>query len=43
MPRIRPFALTDEEAAAGPEAMTVLPVKGKVKDADQYTLAISPA
>ncbi|WP_449134008.1 pyruvate:ferredoxin (flavodoxin) oxidoreductase [Senegalimassilia sp.] len=38
---IRPFGLTDEEVAAGPEAMTVLPMKGKVKDL-KYTLAISP-
>ena len=38
---IRPFGLTDAEVAAGPEAMTVLDMKGKVKDL-KYTLAISP-
>ena len=38
---IRPFGLTDEEAAAGPEAMAVLPMKGKHKEL-KYTLAISP-
>ena len=37
---IRPFGLTDEEAAAGPEAMAVLPMKGKHKEL-KYTLAIS--
>ena len=39
---IRPFGLTDEgEAAAGPEAMAVLPMKGKHKEL-KYTLAICP-
>ena len=38
---IRPFGLTDEEVAAGPEAMRTVPLKGKVKGL-QYTLAISP-
>ena len=38
---IRPFGLTDEEAAACPEAMAVLPMKGKHKEL-KYTLAISP-
>ena len=38
---VRPFGLTDEEVAAGPDNMAVLPMKGKVKDL-KYTLAISP-
>ena len=38
---IRPFGLTDEEVAAAPENMKVVPLKGKVKGL-QYTMAISP-
>ena len=38
---IRPFGLTDEEAAAAPAAARTLPLKGKVKGL-QYTIAISP-
>ena len=40
---IRPFALTDEEAAAGPEAMTVHAHEGQAQGADSTLLAISPA
>lgn len=39
---IRPFALTEEEAAGVPEATRLVPMKGKGNDAYQYTLAISP-
>ena len=39
---IRPFALTDEEAAAAPEAATLVPAKGKAAAGMQYTLAVSP-
>ena len=39
---IRPFALTDEEAAAAPEAIKLAPAKGKAAAGLQYTLAISP-
>ncbi|MDO5358759.1 MAG: pyruvate:ferredoxin (flavodoxin) oxidoreductase [Slackia faecicanis] len=39
---IRPFALTEEEAAAAPEAATLIPAKGKAAAGMQYTLAISP-
>ena len=39
---IRPFALTEEEAAAAPEATMLIPAKGKAADGMQYTLAISP-
>ncbi len=39
---IRPFALTDEEAAAAPEATKLVPAKGKAAAGLQYTLAISP-
>lgn len=39
---IRPFALTDEEAAATPEAIKLVPAKGKAAAGYQYTLAISP-
>ena len=39
---IRPFALTEEEAAAAPEAATLIPAKGKTAGDLQYTLAISP-
>ena len=38
---IRPFGLTDEEVAAAPAGLEVLPMKGKAKDL-KYTLAISP-
>ncbi len=40
---IRPFALTDAEAAAAPEGSVMLPIKaGKGKGVYQYSLAISP-
>ena len=39
---IRPFALTDEEAANAPEAAKLLPAKGSKAKGYQYTLAISP-
>ncbi|MDO4443423.1 MAG: pyruvate:ferredoxin (flavodoxin) oxidoreductase [Slackia sp.] len=39
---IRPFALTEEEAAAAPEAATLIPAKGKAAAGLQYTLAVSP-
>ena len=40
---IRPFALTEEEAAAAPAAAKVRPVKaGKGKGKYQYTMAVSP-
>ncbi|MEG1907028.1 MAG: pyruvate:ferredoxin (flavodoxin) oxidoreductase [Gordonibacter sp.] len=40
---IRPFALTDAEAAAAPEGTKLVPVKaGKGKGVYQYTLAVSP-
>ena len=39
---IRPYALTAEEVAAAPQNLVVIPMKGKLKDAYQYTLAISP-
>ena len=39
---IRPFALTDEEAAAAPEAATLIPAKGKAAAGMHYTLAVSP-
>ncbi|MDO5042532.1 MAG: pyruvate:ferredoxin (flavodoxin) oxidoreductase [Slackia sp.] len=39
---IRPFALTEEEAAAAPEATTLIPAKGKAAAGMQYTLAVSP-
>ena len=39
---IRPFALTDEEAACAPEAAKVIPAKGKAAKGLGYTLAISP-
>ncbi|MBQ0005564.1 MAG: pyruvate:ferredoxin (flavodoxin) oxidoreductase [Clostridiales bacterium] len=40
---IRPFAMTDEEAAAAPEAAKIVPVKaGKGKDVYKYTMAVSP-
>ncbi len=41
---IRPFALTDAEAAAAPEGSVMLPIKaGKGKGVYQYSLAISPS
>ena len=40
---IRPFALTEEEAAAAPEAAKIRPIKaGKGKGVYQYTMAVSP-
>ncbi len=40
---IRPFALTQEEAAAAPAASKIVPFKaGKGKDVYQFSLAISP-
>ena len=39
---IRPFALTEEEAAAAPAATVMVPAKGKAAAGLQYTLAISP-
>lgn len=39
---IRPFALTEEEAANAPEAAVMIPAKGKAAAGLQYTLAISP-
>ena len=40
---IRPFALTEEEAAAAPEAAKIVDVKaGKGKGVYKYTMAISP-
>ncbi|RDB57107.1 pyruvate:ferredoxin (flavodoxin) oxidoreductase [Paraeggerthella hongkongensis] len=39
---IRPFALTEEEAAAAPSAIALVPAKGKAAAGMQYTLAISP-
>ena len=39
---IRPFALTEAEAAAAPAATTLVPAKGKAAAGLQYTLAISP-
>lgn len=40
---IRPFALTEGEAAAAPSAIKLVPMKGKGNDGFQYTLAISAA
>ncbi|HIS39781.1 MAG TPA: pyruvate:ferredoxin (flavodoxin) oxidoreductase [Candidatus Aphodovivens avistercoris] len=39
---IRPFALTDEEAAAAPESAKLVDAKGKAAKGLKYTLAISP-
>ena len=39
---IRPFALTEAEAAGAPSAAKLVPMKGKGNDGFQYTLAISP-
>ncbi len=39
---IRPFALTEDEAAAAPESCILVPAKGKAAAGLQYTLAVSP-
>ncbi|MBE7007048.1 MAG: pyruvate:ferredoxin (flavodoxin) oxidoreductase [Ruminococcaceae bacterium] len=40
---IRPFALTEEEAANAPEAAKIVPIKaGKGKGVYSYTMAVSP-
>ncbi|WP_165171198.1 pyruvate:ferredoxin (flavodoxin) oxidoreductase [Adlercreutzia sp. ZJ242] len=39
---IRPFALTDDEAASAPEAAKLVAAKGKAAKGLAYTLAISP-
>ena len=39
---IRPFALTEAEAADAPAATVMVPAKGKAAAGMQYTLAISP-
>ncbi|MBC5584849.1 pyruvate:ferredoxin (flavodoxin) oxidoreductase [Eggerthella sp. NSJ-70] len=39
---IRPFALTEEEAAAAPAATVMVPARGKAAAGLQYTLAVSP-
>lgn len=39
---IRPFALTEAEAADAPAAATLVPAKGKAAAGMQYTLAVSP-
>ncbi len=39
---IRPFALTEEEAASAPESCILVPAKGKAAAGLQYTLVISP-
>ena len=40
---IRPFALTEEEAAAAPAAAKIVPIKvGKGKDTYKYSMAVSP-
>ena len=39
---IRPFALTEEEAAQAPAATVMVPAKGKAAAGLQYTLAVSP-
>ncbi len=39
---IRPFALTDEEAAAAPEATKLVAAKGPKAKGLQYTMAVSP-
>ena len=39
---IRPFALTEAEAAAAPAAAVLVPAKGKTAAGMQYTLAVSP-
>ena len=39
---IRPFALTDEEAAAAPAPIKLVPAKGPKAKGLQYTIAVSP-
>ncbi len=39
---IRPYALTEDEAAAAPAAIKLAPAKGKNADGLQYTMAVSP-
>lgn len=39
---IRPFALTDQEAASAPKQTQLIPAKGKAAAGYQYTIAISP-
>ena len=39
---IRPYALTEEEAAAAPASAAIVPKKGKGKDTYKYYLAVSP-
>ncbi|MCI8366548.1 MAG: pyruvate:ferredoxin (flavodoxin) oxidoreductase [Eggerthellaceae bacterium] len=39
---IRPFALTEEEAAAAPEATRLIPVRGKQGAGLEFTMAVSP-
>ena len=40
---IRPFALTEEEAAAAPAAASIVPIKvGKGKDTYKFSMAVSP-
>jgi pyruvate-ferredoxin/flavodoxin oxidoreductase len=40
---IRPFALTEEEAAAAPAQASIVPIKvGKGKDVYKFTMAVSP-
>ncbi|WP_276926713.1 pyruvate:ferredoxin (flavodoxin) oxidoreductase [Parvibacter caecicola] len=39
---IRPFALTEAEAAGAPEATRLIPVRGKQGDGLQFTMAVSP-
>ncbi len=39
---IRPYALTDAEAAGAPSNAIIVPKKGKGKDTYKYTLAVSP-
>ena len=39
---IRPFALTDEEAAAAPAPIKLVPAKGPKAKGLQYTMAVSP-
>ncbi|MCF0104385.1 MAG: pyruvate:ferredoxin (flavodoxin) oxidoreductase, partial [Eggerthellaceae bacterium] len=39
---IRPYALTDEEVASGPDNLRAVEMKGKGKGEYKYTLAVSP-
>ena len=39
---IRPYALTEEEAAGAPECAALVDKKGKGKDKYKYTMAVSP-